>query len=69
MFYRVLNTSIAITLHKKSGFPLRISSVMWPNPEETVDLVAFTAEISNGKLYFCPVLTTLSTGRLMEGIT
>ena len=42
---------------------------MWPNPEETVDLVAFTAEISNGKLYFCPVLTTLSTGRLMEGIT
>ena len=25
---------------------------MWPNPQETLDLVTFTEEILNGKLYF-----------------
>ena len=25
---------------------------MWPNPQETVDLVTFTEEIFNGKLQF-----------------
>ena len=25
---------------------------MWPNPQETVDLVTFTVEILNGKLHF-----------------
>ena len=25
---------------------------MWPNPQETVDLVTFTEEIRYGKLYF-----------------
>ena len=35
---------------------------MWPNAQETVDLVAFTEEIPNEKLYFCAVLTALSTG-------
>ena len=25
---------------------------MWPNPQETSDLVAFTEEILNGKLHF-----------------
>ena len=25
---------------------------MWPNPQETVDLVTFTEEIFNGKLHF-----------------
>ena len=25
---------------------------MWPNPQETADLVTFTDEILNGKLYF-----------------
>ena len=30
---------------------------MWPNPQETVDLVTFTEEILNGKLYFlCSVI-------------
>ena len=30
---------------------------MWPNPQETMDLVTFTAEILNGKLHFlCSVL-------------
>ena len=30
---------------------------MWPNPEETADLVTFTEEIVNGKLHFlCSVL-------------
>ena len=25
---------------------------MWPNPQETMDLVTFSEEIINGKLYF-----------------
>ena len=25
---------------------------MWPNPQETLDLVTFTEEIPNGKLHF-----------------
>ena len=30
---------------------------MWPKPQETVDLVTFTEEILNGKLYFlCSVI-------------
>ena len=30
---------------------------MWPNPQETTDLVTFTYEILNGKLHFlCSVL-------------
>ena len=28
---------------------------MWPNPQETADLITFTEEILNGKLYFCAV--------------
>ena len=26
---------------------------MWPNPQETADLVTFTEEILNGKLHSC----------------
>ena len=29
---------------------------MWPNPQETVDLVTVTEEILNEKLHFCAVL-------------
>ena len=30
---------------------------MWPNPQETADLITFTEEIFNGKLHFlCTVL-------------
>ena len=28
---------------------------MWPNPQETADLVKFTEEILNGKFHFCAV--------------
>ena len=31
---------------------------MWPNPQETEDLVTFTEGIINGKLHFCTVLNT-----------
>ena len=32
---------------------------MWPNPQQTADLVTFTEEILNGKLYIlCTVTTT-----------
>ena len=30
---------------------------MWPNPQETVDLVKFKEKIFNGKLHFWPVCT------------
>ena len=29
---------------------------MWPNPQETTDLVTFTEEILNGKLFLCSVI-------------
>ena len=28
---------------------------MWPNPQETTDLVTFTEEILNEKLHFCAI--------------
>ena len=28
---------------------------MWPNPQQTADLVIFTEEILNGKFHFCVV--------------
>ena len=31
---------------------------MWPNPQETADLVIFTEEIPNGKLHFYAVVAT-----------
>ena len=34
---------------------------MWPNPQETADLVKFTEEILNGKLHFlCSAGTLIS---------
>ena len=41
-------------LHKNWSFPLRISSVMWPNPQFPADLITFTKakEILNGKHHF-----------------
>ena len=39
-------------LHKTWSFLLRISSIMWPNPQETTDLVTFTEKVLNGKLHF-----------------
>ena len=30
---------------------------MWPNPQETANLVTFSAEILNGKLNLCVVFT------------
>ena len=45
-------SSADLTLHKKWSFPLRISLVMWPNPEFPADLVTFTEEILSGKIHF-----------------
>ena len=33
---------------------------MWPNPQETADLVTFTEEILKGKLHFCAVKETVT---------
>ena len=37
---------------------------MWPNPEETVDLVTFTEEILNGKFHFLCSAIMLSSSML-----
>ena len=34
---------------------------MWPNPQETADLVTFVEEILNGKLNFCAVISGYHT--------
>ena len=34
---------------------------MWPNPQETADLVTFTEEILNGKHFLCSVRFNFST--------
>ena len=48
--------SSRFSLHKKWSFPLRFLQQMWPNPQETAELVTFTEEIRNGKLnFFCSV--------------
>ena len=31
---------------------------MWPNPQETKDLVVFTEKMLHGKLHFCVVFET-----------
>ena len=35
---------------------------MWPNPQQTADLVTFTEEILNGKLYFFSSAPSHSVG-------
>ena len=42
---------------------------MWPNPQETVDLVTFTGEIPNGKLYFsCSIKSELKPTNELTGL-
>ena len=40
------------SLHKKIIFLTRILRQIWPDPQETADLVTFTKEILNRKLHF-----------------
>ena len=37
---------------------------MWPNPQETADLVIFTEEIHNGKLHFYAVVGIIDTAMI-----
>ena len=40
---------------------------MWPNPQETADLVTFTEEILNGKLHFlCSIIARDVFGFLLN---
>ena len=42
---------------------------MWPNPQETVDLVTFTEEIINGKLHFlCSVFEREDLGTSVKNM-
>ena len=43
---------VMLTLHRKWSFSLRISSVNMTKSEFPADLVTFTEEILNGKLFF-----------------
>ena len=42
---------------------------MWPNPQETADLVTFTEEILNGKLHFLCSGYSSSTGSPLQKIS
>ena len=53
-------------LHKKWNFPVRISSVMWSNQQETACLVTFTEEILKGKLHFCEVKFLMVMMQMVE---
>ena len=44
--------NLKVTLHKQWSFLLKISSVIWPNSQETVELVTFTEKILSGKFRF-----------------
>ena len=44
--------NLKVTLHKQWSFLLKISSVIWPNSQETADLVTFTEKILSGKFRF-----------------
>ena len=48
----VVYVAYVYTLHKKWGFPLRISPVNVIKPLFTADLVTFIKEIFNGKPHF-----------------
>ena len=39
---------------------------MWPNPHKTADLVTFTEETLNGKLFFCAVSFVLPRFRALS---
>ena len=42
---------------------------MWPNPQETADLVTFTEEILNGKLHFsCSVKIEIHAFMLLQKV-
>ena len=42
---------------------------MWPNPQETADLVTFTEEILNRKLsFFCSVSMSLQNANIQSNI-
>ena len=43
---------------------------MWPNPQDSADLVTFNEEIINGKLHFlCSVITTKDVNSLKPGFS
>ena len=42
---------------------------MWLNPQETADLVKFTGEILNGKLYFLCSVHSVSLTKTLETIS
>ena len=39
---------------------------MWPNPQETADLVTFTEENLNGKLHFCAVYFACAVSSILQ---
>ena len=52
LFLSLIITGDICHYTKKWCFLLRISSVMWPNPQEAADFVTFTKKIFNRKLNF-----------------
>lgn len=49
-------TSKFITLHKKIVFHQGVQHYIWPNSQETSDMIKFIEEMLNGKILFCAEL-------------
>ena len=50
--FKVFKVHKVLCTTQKKIFPLRISSVNWPNPQFLVDLVTFTEDVLSEKLHF-----------------
>ena len=48
----MLNTTQKMKFSIEDFFSKYDQELMWPNPQETVELVTFTEEILKGKLHF-----------------
>ena len=51
--------TFSFTVQKNEVFHYGFLQEMWPNPQETVDLITFTEETLNGKLHFCVVIHSI----------
>ena len=61
-FYTPTKTPESISMHTQMKFSIKDFFSKWPDPQETTNLVAFTAEILNGKLHFYAVFSGVSVG-------
>ena len=54
------------SLHKKWSFPLRISSLMWPNLQETADLITLMKKSLMENVIFCAALVMKFVWKILK---